>query len=182
MKIKILAASLAFLFVAGCTTTNDARMAEAHYKAQKALNQQPLVSMKAKPGENIVLAGVAEFSVYSPDRNVNQFRTQHHPVWGIIGDTLRVATPLAVMGHYSNRIADTVGTYSGDNITGSYNTDESITNSGRMSSPNDNSITNSGRMDSPDDNSLNNTDGRMDSPDDNSVIDNTNNSSVPETE
>ena len=156
----------------GCATKNDARMAEAHYEAQAKSNDKPLVMMRAQPGETIMLSGVEEFAVYSPDRSVNQFRVQHHPLWGIAGDVLGVATPLAVMGHYGNRIADTVGTYAGDNISGSYNTaiDESISNEGRMGSPDDYSIDNSGRMESPDDYSIDNP-GRFDSPDniDNSV-------------
>ena len=168
----IIGVILVSVFLVGCATKNDARMAEAHYQAQAQANDKPLVVMRAQPGETIMLSGVEEFAVYSPDRAVNQFRVQHHPIWGITGDILGVATPLAVMGHYGNRIADTVGSYSGDNISGSYNTDidESISNEGRMGSPDDYSIDNSGRMESPDDYSIDNP-GRFDSPDniDNSV-------------
>ena len=162
---------IALVFLSGCATKNDARMAEAHYEAQAQSNDKPLVMMRAQPGETIMLSGVEEFAVYSPDRTVNQFRTQHHPLWGILGDTLHVAAPLGLMGHYSVRLADTVGSYSGDNISGSYNTDtdESISNEGRMGSPDDYSIDNSGRMESPDDNSLNN-EGRIDSPDNNQTF------------
>lgn len=159
----------AVVLLGGCATKNDARMAEAHYQAQTVAQQQPLVSLKAQPGETIVLSGIAEFRVNRPNNNVNQFQQSYHPVWSILGNTLSAVAPLAAMGHYSVRLADTVGTYSGDNISGSYNTDvdESISNNGRMDSPDNDSISNNGRMDSPDDNSLNNTDGRMDSPDDN---------------
>lgn len=150
--IRIFTACVAVVSVAGCATSADVEMARAHYEAQAA-QDRPLLRLEAQPGETIVLSGVRQLVVHTPSDDVTPFRKQHHPVWGILGETLRAVAPIAAVGHYSVRLADTVGESAGDVATGSYNTevdasDNSQTNSGRVGSDD---WSNAGRIDSPND-------------------------------
>lgn len=141
MRLAIVAAAVTVL--AGCATSHDVEMARAHYEAQSA-QDRPLLHLAAHPGQTIELRGVRELTVHAPADDVTPYRRQHHPAWGILGSTLQAALPLVAAGHYSVRLADTVGEHAGDLVTGSHNTDASDRSTEQRWS-------NRGRIDSPDD-------------------------------
>jgi hypothetical protein len=110
MKTIIMLAALAIL--TGCATSADS--ARAYYDAQAAAqaNQRPLIRMEAYEGKDIVLAGVKTFEVYAPaasGQSLTQYREAHHPVWDILGQTLRIAAPIYFAGEAAIGLADSVG-------------------------------------------------------------------------
>ena len=111
MKLAIL---LAALTLAGCATTADVDMARAHYEAQTAANERPIMTLRARQGEDMVLVGVDELTVYGGRAEVSAYRQQHHPAWSILGDTLRLGLPIYLGGRAAVDLADTVGRRVGD--------------------------------------------------------------------
>ena len=111
MKLAIL---LAALTLAGCATTADVDMARAHYEAQSRANERPIMHLKARDGEDMVLVGVDELTVYGGRAEVAAYQKQHHPAWSILGDALRLGLPIYLGGRAAVDLADTVGRRVGD--------------------------------------------------------------------
>ena len=109
-----LASVVAALTLAGCATTADVDMARAHYEAQTAANERPIMHLKARDGEDMVLVGVDELTVYGGRAEVAAYRQQHHPAWSILGDALRLGLPIYLGGRAAVDLADTVGRRVGD--------------------------------------------------------------------
>ena len=106
MKLAIL---LAALTLAGCATTADVDMARAHYEAQAAANERPIMHLKARQGEDMVLVGVDELTVYGGRAEVSAYRQQHHPAWMIVGNVLQTVLPIVYGGKVIVDVADIVG-------------------------------------------------------------------------
>jgi hypothetical protein len=98
-------------FVTGCATVNDKEMAIAYYRAQISASERPVMTLRARPGETIVMSGVEEFTVYggSTGNEVRQHQQQHHPIWNILSQTLSIAAPIYLSGRNATALADVVG-------------------------------------------------------------------------
>ena len=112
--MKLIITILAALILAGCATTKDVEMAQAHYAAQAAAAERPMVRIKAQEGRDVVITGMDEMVVYAPSGPVQGYRQQHHPVWSILGQTLQVAAPIYLGGQAAIGLADVVGKRVGD--------------------------------------------------------------------
>src|SRR6056297_2521719 len=110
---------MCFLLIGGCATQNDVKMAESYYKHQSK-EQKPILTIIAKQGQTISFQGVERLEVYAPgsDKPISQFKTQYHPVWSIIGETLKYAAPAMISGYWANELVGSVGKYAGDQIGG----------------------------------------------------------------
>jgi len=121
MRLTSVSVFVLLLLVSGCANRHDAEMAKAHYDAQSYIASRPIVSMEAVPGQTIELKGVRTFEVFgSSGSNMSQYQQQHHPAWGILGDTMRVAAPAFIGGYWATELADTVGKRAGKRIGGDY--------------------------------------------------------------
>jgi hypothetical protein len=110
--MKTLIILLAALALTGCATSAD--HARAYYEAQAAAQaaERPLLRMEAREGETIMLAGVKKLEVWSPSSGalpLAPYREQHHPVWDLLGQTLRIAAPIYFAGEAAIGLADSVG-------------------------------------------------------------------------
>ena len=110
---------MCFLLIGGCATQNDVKMAESYYKYQSK-EQKPILTIIAKQGQTISFQGVERLEVYAPgnDNPISQFKTQYHPVWSIIGETLRYAAPAMVSGYWAKEIVNVAGKRAGYSIGG----------------------------------------------------------------
>ena len=68
----------------------------------------------AQPGRDVVITGLDELSVFAPGDAAQQYRQQHHPIWGLLGQTLQIAAPIYLGGQAAIGLADVVGRRVGD--------------------------------------------------------------------
>lgn len=112
---------VALTMLAGCATMEEKK---AYYDAnvQMAKLKKPLLLMKAKPGEQIVLKGVEELAVYAPgEKGVAQYRDEAIAAARDAAGVIGAIAGVYVGGEAAVRLVEAAGRAAGTRIEGSFN-------------------------------------------------------------
>ncbi|WP_449246448.1 hypothetical protein [Desulfarculus baarsii] len=120
-RLKTLALLLAVGLLAGCASFEEK---QAYYNAnvEMAKAQRPLLLLRAKPGEQITLAGVEELAVYAPGGGgVAQYRDESIAAAKDAAGLIGTVAGIYFGGEAAVALVDAVGRHAGTQITGSLN-------------------------------------------------------------
>lgn len=135
------------MLLAGCATTAQNKDYAAYLAAaQTAASQpeQPILRIRALPGQTVELRGIEAFEVYAPRAGGSRSaeiapppRQEVHPVWGIASQALGVIGNVAgawlpgyTAGKWMNALAGTVGSANAAIANGGFGALTSVAGSG----------------------------------------------------